>query len=479
MSGSRIRLVDTPKDATPTETEPNDKGRRDKGLQNMRPKEMGPKDAKAAGFRAGAELREARERLGWDLGEVAAALRIKLAYLQAIEEGRIAALPGNAYALGFLRTYATTLGLDADEISRRFRSEANDVNRKTDLAFPAPVPERGVPTGALVLIGLVIAAAGYGAWYKLSDREQAPTHIVPAVPDELLPARRAAPVSPQVASVLPPPGTAVPTLPPPLGGCAARHGTRRPDGGWADRRACRVGPCHDRSRHAHSRRGRARSARCRNTRCGRARPDGAGCRRHRCRAGHPVCRRGRDRTDGHPAVACRGCRHRGARHGRYRACGTWHACGPGHACGTWRACGPGRRRACPPAGRGAARERRHLGPGPCRRPPCRVGPRDAARRHLARPRRHARPHPHHRQRWRRHVVRRRQDEPGARPQRLGPPQPVTRSAGGERPLDGTARRRARHAAAPRARARHAPATLPPAGSAADTADQLNARQLAH
>lgn len=188
MSGSRIRLVDAPKD----------KGHRDQ----------------AAGFRAGAELREARERLGWDLGEVAAALRIKLAYLQAIEDGRIAALPGNAYALGFLRTYATTLGLDADEISRRFRAEAGDVNRKTDLAFPAPVPERGVPTGALVLVGLLIAAAGYGAWYKLSDREQAPTHTVPAVPDNLLPTRRAAPVSPQVASVLPPPGTAVPTLPP-------------------------------------------------------------------------------------------------------------------------------------------------------------------------------------------------------------------------------------------------------------------------
>ena len=184
MSGSRIRLVETAKE---------------------------PAGAKAAGFRAGAELREARERLGWDLGEVAAALRIKLAYLQAIEDGRISALPGNAYALGFLRTYATTLGLDADEISRRFRAEAGDVNRKTELAFPAPVPERGVPTGALVLIGLLIAAAGYGAWYRLSDREVAPTHTVPAVPDELLPARRAAPVSPQVASVLPPPGSAVPT----------------------------------------------------------------------------------------------------------------------------------------------------------------------------------------------------------------------------------------------------------------------------
>jgi cytoskeleton protein RodZ len=165
-------------------------------------------------FRAGSELREARERLGWDLGEVAAALRIKLAYLQAIEDGRISALPGNAYALGFLRTYATTLGLDPDAITRRFRAEAQDVNRKTALAFPSPVPERGVPTGAMVLLGLVIAIVGYVGWYRLSDHEQTATHTVPAVPEQLLAAPKAAPVSPQVASVMPTPGTPTPTLPP-------------------------------------------------------------------------------------------------------------------------------------------------------------------------------------------------------------------------------------------------------------------------
>ncbi len=163
-----------------------------------------------ARFQAGSELREARERLGWDLGEVAAALRIKLAYLQAIEDGRISALPGNAYALGFLRTYATTLGLDPDEVARRFRAEAHDVNRKTELAFPAPVPERGVPTGAMVLLGLVIAFVGYGVWYRLSDHEQTATHVVPPVPEQLLAAPKAAPVSPQVASVMPPPGSAPP-----------------------------------------------------------------------------------------------------------------------------------------------------------------------------------------------------------------------------------------------------------------------------
>ncbi|HEY0206778.1 MAG TPA: helix-turn-helix domain-containing protein, partial [Acetobacteraceae bacterium] len=71
--------------------------------------------------RVGAELRAARNRLGWALPDVAATLRIRLPYLQAIEDGRVADLPGNTYAVGFLRTYASALGLDAAEAARRFR----------------------------------------------------------------------------------------------------------------------------------------------------------------------------------------------------------------------------------------------------------------------------------------------------------------------------------------------------------------------
>ena len=62
--------------------------------------------------RVGAELRHARERLGWTVAQVAESLRIRQPYLAAIEEGRLGELPGNAYAMGFVRTYATALGLD-------------------------------------------------------------------------------------------------------------------------------------------------------------------------------------------------------------------------------------------------------------------------------------------------------------------------------------------------------------------------------
>lgn len=179
--------------------------------------ESGAADLPLGAARVGAELRAARLRLGWKLPDVAASLRIRLPYMEAIEDGRIADLPGNAYAVGFLRAYAGMLGLDATEVARRFRAEAQEVNRKPDLQFPAPVPERGVPAGAVVLLGVLIAAGSYAAWYKFSGDHSPPPASVPAVPERLSPLadRGALPSnpSPQVASILPPPGTALAPLP--------------------------------------------------------------------------------------------------------------------------------------------------------------------------------------------------------------------------------------------------------------------------
>jgi cytoskeleton protein RodZ len=137
--------------------------------------------------RVGADLREARERLGWSLPAMAAYLRIRLPFLEAIEDGRIRDLPGNAYAVGFIRTYAQSLGLDPDEIARRFRAEAADVNRKTELTFPAPVPERGVPAGAVVLLGVVLAIGAYVGWYRMTGDSRTETQAVQPVPERLAP----------------------------------------------------------------------------------------------------------------------------------------------------------------------------------------------------------------------------------------------------------------------------------------------------
>jgi cytoskeleton protein RodZ len=138
-----------------------------------------------AAARAGADLRAARERLGLSLHDVASRLRIRLPYLQALEEGRISLLPGNAYALAFVRTYATALGLDAEETVRRFKTEAAEFSRRTELVFPVPMPERGMPAGAVLLLGLVLAIATYTGWYRLSGEGRLPAETVTAIPERL------------------------------------------------------------------------------------------------------------------------------------------------------------------------------------------------------------------------------------------------------------------------------------------------------
>jgi len=137
--------------------------------------------------RVGADLTAARERIGRDLPEMATALRIRLPYLEALEQGRLSDLPGNAYALVFLRSYAAALGLDPDELSRRFKAEAAEISRKAELTFPAPLPERGLPTGAAVLLGLVLAVGVYAGWYRLSGEGRLPAEAVAPVPARLAP----------------------------------------------------------------------------------------------------------------------------------------------------------------------------------------------------------------------------------------------------------------------------------------------------
>ena len=136
----------------------------------------------------GAGLREMRERLGWKLPDVADALRIRLPYLEAIERGELASLPGSAYQTGFVRSYAQILGLDPEEILRRFRAEGGiETAAKAELSFLAPVPDRAVPTGAIVLVGVVLLLVSYGLWYRHTETERRLAQSVPQVPAELAP----------------------------------------------------------------------------------------------------------------------------------------------------------------------------------------------------------------------------------------------------------------------------------------------------
>jgi cytoskeleton protein RodZ len=169
-------------------------------------------DIAAEAVRIGEELRDGRLALGLSLEDVAARLRIRRAYLAALEEGRVRDLPGTAYAVGFVRAYAGALGLDADGMVRRFREGGGALQRKTDLVFPEPVPERGVPAGAMVMAGAVLTIGAYVAWYNWSGSGSRTVDAVPPPPARLEQAAEA-PRSPEPAAPLPvpAPGVAPPT----------------------------------------------------------------------------------------------------------------------------------------------------------------------------------------------------------------------------------------------------------------------------
>lgn len=164
-------------------------------------------------------LRETREGIGSDLNRVATALRIRAAYLEAIEEGRYDQLPGAVYALGFVRAYATHLALDGEEAVRRFKLEAEGFEGQRGLTFPVPLAERSVPGGTMLLVAVILAICGYGLWYYLSSSAQPRPERVAAVPAELAP-HPAATAQPQTsadappAAVSPTPSAAAPTEPP-------------------------------------------------------------------------------------------------------------------------------------------------------------------------------------------------------------------------------------------------------------------------
>ena len=138
---------------------------------------------------AGDELRQQREALGLDLGDVAAALRIKPAYLAVLEAGRPEKLPGAVYAVGFMRAYANHLGLDGGEMVRCFKQELALFAAKPDLAFPITLGGRSTPSGGVLLVALILALCGYGGWFYLSTGEGPRPERVAQVPLELLPYR--------------------------------------------------------------------------------------------------------------------------------------------------------------------------------------------------------------------------------------------------------------------------------------------------
>ena len=156
-----------------------------------------------------AELYAARLERGVDLHAVATELRIQYDYLLAIEECRFSDLPGPTYVIGFLRSYAGYLGLDANLLVQRFKAETTEFEPRQDLNILEPYDEGGVPTGALIMLAMVLAVSAYGGWYYMVNRDDVAIEQVPEVPERMVAALAPEPAAAVDPVVLP---EAEPTL---------------------------------------------------------------------------------------------------------------------------------------------------------------------------------------------------------------------------------------------------------------------------
>jgi len=156
----------------------------------------------------GALLAQTRAAFGQSVEEVSSALRIRPVFLRAIEESRYQDMPGLTYGVGFVRSYAHYLGLDVSDCVERFKDEAAGIERTTNLNFPAPVPEAKVPTGAIILVSLLLASLAYLVWTYVSRDAQPPSEQVEQIAETPKTANAADTNTPVESEAAPPVATA-------------------------------------------------------------------------------------------------------------------------------------------------------------------------------------------------------------------------------------------------------------------------------
>ena len=145
-------------------------------------------DTPLDGEEVGVVLRKARLKTGEDLKSVSDKLRIRRPYLEALEESRHDDLPGRAYAIGFVRTYAVYLGLNAADLVNLYKSETGvevETANLGEFAYQEVRQDARLPKGSLFVLAILLGAGVYGAWLLSVSADRMVTERVPPVPERL------------------------------------------------------------------------------------------------------------------------------------------------------------------------------------------------------------------------------------------------------------------------------------------------------
>ncbi|MBI2875002.1 MAG: helix-turn-helix domain-containing protein [Firmicutes bacterium] len=86
----------------------------------------------------GEDLKAARLGKNLSLDQVQQATKIRIKYLQAIEDGEFVQIPGEIYLRGFLRSFAEAVGLDGKELLQRYSQDSRQPEEPREPVWSLP-----------------------------------------------------------------------------------------------------------------------------------------------------------------------------------------------------------------------------------------------------------------------------------------------------------------------------------------------------
>ena len=166
----------------------------------------------------GGKLRDARERRGISLRQIANATKISVAALEALERNDISRLPGGIFSRAFVRSYATEVGLDPEATIQEFVAEFPNDAATAGTAAAGHVEDhvsvesdRKMAGTFLWLIGLSLPIAGAVLYFAAAGRSGKPQAMPPNVTTPAPePGPGGAPAPESIAAPAPPAAAAVP-----------------------------------------------------------------------------------------------------------------------------------------------------------------------------------------------------------------------------------------------------------------------------
>ena len=123
----------------------------------------------------GQALAAKRGERGLTIEQVEASTRIRADHLRALEADQLDRLPAPVYAKGYLRTYATYLGLDAEELVAGLPRNGRAPNLALGMEKTERRPRFVLTTPAIAAAGLVLLAGAFTgyAWRQVAADQRA------------------------------------------------------------------------------------------------------------------------------------------------------------------------------------------------------------------------------------------------------------------------------------------------------------------